>query len=102
MGLDMTLKMIDFGLANKHGRGRPGSRRGSQRSAGSAASSSSPPSSPMKFDPAPAFQVKGKRYGDLRDQFGLCCLAPEQLGNGVDAKADVWAIGVLSYFLLSG
>mmetsp|Transcript_18535 Transcript_18535/g.53841 ORF Transcript_18535/g.53841 Transcript_18535/m.53841 type:complete len:539 (-) Transcript_18535:76-1692(-) len=86
--LDMTLKMIDFGLASKHG------RRLSKYSDLASEDTESTPTPP---------QATGRRPPDLRDfRRGLCCVAPEQLGRGADGKADIFALGVLSYFLLSG
>mmetsp|Transcript_65849 Transcript_65849/g.140887 ORF Transcript_65849/g.140887 Transcript_65849/m.140887 type:complete len:531 (-) Transcript_65849:4-1596(-) len=39
----------------------------------------------------------------MKDQRSAICKAPEQLGNkGETAKSDVWALGVIAYFLLSG
>mmetsp|Transcript_56665 Transcript_56665/g.165780 ORF Transcript_56665/g.165780 Transcript_56665/m.165780 type:complete len:553 (+) Transcript_56665:99-1757(+) len=96
--LDMTLKMIDFGFASKHGRRR---QAPALRSSQEGPAQVQQPATPLAE--ASTSQVKCRRASDLRDfRRGLCCLAPEQLDGYADGKADVWALGVLSYFLLSG
>jgi len=91
--LDTQLKMVDFGFANKYGKLRNSSRFPS------------------------GSQVKGKvGLPTVKEDRGLFCKAPEQVGwaglGGTVAgqkgqsedveKADVWALGVMAYFLLSG
>jgi calcium-dependent protein kinase len=100
--LDTQLKMVDFGFANKYGRQR------------------SRPSSISKLDQAPAQGVlvphsRRKQLCPTKEDRSLFCKAPEQVGDQVGIisgmsstnaddveKADVWALGVIAYFLLSG
>lgn len=110
--LDMNLKMIDFGLANKHGKR---SRRGSDPP--------TPMSSVMSRIPAeaPGRRISGSGQSPaLEEHRALYCKSPEQLGTvgmpklseeqtqddseavSKTEKSDVWALGVISYFLLSG
>mmetsp|Transcript_112862 Transcript_112862/g.299823 ORF Transcript_112862/g.299823 Transcript_112862/m.299823 type:complete len:553 (-) Transcript_112862:134-1792(-) len=95
---DMKLKMIDFGLASKYGRRRARARAACGRQG-------SKPLQPSASQPrTPPSQATSRRTSkDLRDLHGsICCFAPEQLDGFADGKADVWALGILSYFLLSG
>jgi len=113
--VDTNLKMIDFGLANKHGKHntvRRRSFRGLRSEAGDRAVSSRSNGSKQHS----YVNGSGQKRLNIRDQQSLFCKSPEQLdevenGHGTSitldlrqeaAKSDVWALGVLAYFLLSG
>lgn len=93
---EMCLKMIDFGLASKLGCSR---RRRASR-----ASTESTLAAPSESTASDLAEASTSRPLDVRDfNRGLFCLAPEQLDNRfVGGKADIWALGVIAYFLLSG
>jgi len=96
--LDTQLKMVDFGFANKYGKLRQGSRLQSGN----------------------ATQGRSSKHGSVNEDRSLFCKAPEQVNqpsqvsiiagqrgqaSTSDAereKADVWALGIIAYFLLSG
>lgn len=94
--LDMHLKMIDFGLASKHGRARPETRRFVKEHQ---AQSSAMPQERRRNSRLSSKPPQG-------EERPLFCKAPEQVVNlansNSDGKADVWALGIISYFLLSG
>lgn len=119
--LDMQLKMIDFGLATKHGRARQQLTDGAMPAYGGlghavqrrerslvAMHSQALPSAPRRR--------RSLRFNPDREDRSLFCKAPEQvLGSNGSAsssssggnsamkeKADIWALGIISYFLLSG
>lgn len=98
--LDTQLKMVDFGFANKYGRQRNHNRM-------------------SKLEQAPAqgalMQHRRKAASPTKEDRSLFCKAPEQVGQEVGIvsglsgssseeveKADVWALGIIAYFLLSG
>jgi len=113
--LDMNLKMIDFGLASKHGKkGRRSWVEGLwARPATSSKSSSS--LSPAGGDGGGGKEALANSTGGMRKLF---CQSPEQAGGGMKdvsaassdeaisdtfgEKADCWAMGVIAYFMLSG
>lgn len=90
----MSLKMIDFGIANKfrHGRTRRHSREFEARE--------------VLTGLRGLTSVDAKKRLNLTTERTLFCKSPEQLGFGTgdtnEMKVDVWALGVISYFLLSG
>jgi Ca2+-binding EF-hand superfamily protein len=90
----MSLKMIDFGIANKfrHGRNRRNSREFEAREVLTGLRGLTP--------------ADAKKRLNLTTERTLFCKSPEQLGFGTsdtnEMKVDVWALGVISYFLLSG
>eukprot|EP00927_Polykrikos_kofoidii_P018910 TRINITY_DN18802_c0_g1_i1.p1 TRINITY_DN18802_c0_g1~~TRINITY_DN18802_c0_g1_i1.p1 ORF type:complete len:613 (+),score=96.57 TRINITY_DN18802_c0_g1_i1:103-1941(+) len=108
--LDTNLKMIDYGLANKHG--KMSLKRRSFRTLDAAQT--------MAMSSHHLRNGMANRRLNLREQQSLFCKAPEQLDldmNGSSSasltirderereraqKSDVWALGVLAYFLLSG
>lgn len=91
--LDTQLKMVDFGFANKYAKARNGVRYPSGNHA-----------------PGLTAHDRKIRLSGAKEDRSLFCKAPEQVamvngqrGNSEDVeKADVWALGVLAYFLLSG
>lgn len=91
---EMTLKMIDFGLSSKHGKY---SRRSRQETSinGSA-----------KWDTKPKRISEASSSSSKDASQSLFCKSPEQqqLNGGSEPQtgADIWALGVVSYFLLSG
>lgn len=97
---EMNLKMIDFGFATKHGTKRRGSILAVQES-----SNDSVLSELDKISWSVASSSSQKRRESLKSQTNLFCKSPEQISLGglsVDPKSDIWAIGVIAYFLLSG
>eukprot|EP00931_Biecheleriopsis_adriatica_P074540 TRINITY_DN48579_c0_g1_i1.p1 TRINITY_DN48579_c0_g1~~TRINITY_DN48579_c0_g1_i1.p1 ORF type:complete len:625 (-),score=104.79 TRINITY_DN48579_c0_g1_i1:56-1930(-) len=120
--LHLCLKMIDFGLASKHARGikRSSFRLGSFSSASSdAASETSTPNSPTRRDRRLNTAYKGtngllqvpgelngnRAFNEMQHKHYMPCQAPEQVlqdERPPDSKADIWALGVIAYFLLSG
>lgn len=88
----ISLKMIDFGFASKFRHGR--TRRPSREFAALEASASS--------------KIPGqenKRKLTIATESTLFCKSPEQMGfseHEPSEKVDVWALGVIAYFLLSG
>jgi len=100
----MSLKMIDFGIAQKfrHNRSKRNSREFEAREvlAGLKASSAVTQSA-VKGKPV----AEEERRLSLTTERTLFCKSPEQLGLGcgeTSEKVDVWALGVIAYFLLSG
>mmetsp|Transcript_52150 Transcript_52150/g.124251 ORF Transcript_52150/g.124251 Transcript_52150/m.124251 type:complete len:589 (-) Transcript_52150:158-1924(-) len=91
--LDNNLKMINFGLSRKFGR-----------------RSKDEPMYVPKTPPTRESERRGsssssRKYSTtLREERNLNCRAPEQLAasSHLDEKVDVWALGVITYFLLSG
>mmetsp|Transcript_17710 Transcript_17710/g.31579 ORF Transcript_17710/g.31579 Transcript_17710/m.31579 type:complete len:608 (-) Transcript_17710:154-1977(-) len=101
--LDMHLKMIDFGLASKHGRARPETRR-FVKSHGQGMGA---PHQQLDRRRTSSSKFSSARPTEEHDRI-LFCKAPEQVTNATssssnsDDKADVWALGIISFFLLSG
>lgn len=124
--MEMQLKMIDFGIACKHGkkgrrsRADPPALRPSSSSTSTCSRSIPEPLSAAQL----AQEAQGEGFAPLRQLF---CAAPEQVSRSGPAfgqplgagdpggaeeiaaanraageKADVWALGVIAYFLLSG
>jgi len=89
--LDTQLKMVDFGFANKYGKMRGASRFSTKDQA-----------------------MMRRKHGPSKESRSLFCKAPEQVDSQVGTisgqrghseeveKADVWALGIIAYFLLSG
>lgn len=94
--LDTQLKMVDFGFANKYAKLRNNSRFPSVTQLGVPMSQGAGPS---------RIRVCG-----MNEDRSLFCKSPEQVacssghrGHSEDVeKADVWALGIIAYFLLSG
>ncbi|CAE8598737.1 unnamed protein product, partial [Polarella glacialis] len=108
--LNLCLKMIDFGLTNKHARRgkRPSWRLGSSNSR--QADINALPNSAMKLAASSSRRPSGGKssWEDAREveqNTRVLCQAPEQVG-AQDAPsnptADIWSLGVIAYFLLSG
>lgn len=108
---NMTLKMIDFGLAKKHSREQV--RKPQRYSHLSMASSwasdrrSSHGTSPGRRKSVLSMGDRSTRSTQSQEEQRPCplfCQAPEQLEPGYVAQrsCDVWALGVIAYFLLSG
>lgn len=110
---DLNLKMIDFGLANKHG--KKGRRSANEASVKPVVRT---PSKPQHGASALSGAAGGEEAGVLR----LFCRAPEQTqvssagvsllsptseseaddrGSAQD-RADCWALGIIAFFMLSG
>jgi len=101
----MSLKMIDFGIAQKfgHGRSRRNSREFEAREV--LAGLRNAPGKLAGLRNAPAKAAEEERRLKLTTERTLFCKSPEQLGFGqgeTSEKVDVWALGVIAYFLLSG
>mmetsp|Transcript_34349 Transcript_34349/g.78268 ORF Transcript_34349/g.78268 Transcript_34349/m.78268 type:complete len:589 (+) Transcript_34349:155-1921(+) len=90
--LDNNLKMINFGLSRKFGRRGKDDTMYMPKGRESELSRRGSSSSSRKFSTT------------LREERNLNCRAPEQLSSTprMDEKCDIWALGVISYFLLSG
>jgi len=88
--LDTQLKMVDFGFANKYGKIRSGQGQ--------------------RFPSGCQAHLRGKTSRAIQEDRSLFCKAPEQVGiisggrgsSDEVEKADVWALGIIAYFLLSG
>lgn len=96
--LDLNLKMVDYGIVQKH------ACKKKKHKAGSREKKVSPKGSPRG---SPKGSPKGSpRSGSsVKDIRGASCMAPEQaagLDSKVTAKTDVWALGVIAFYLLSG
>jgi len=77
--IELNLKMIDYGIVHKH--------------------------LPKKATKSPRRSQRMSTSMSTKDIRGAYCQAPEQLQGGEAATmqlSDVWALGVISYFLLSG
>ena len=90
--------------SSQQGRGGERARRGSMVPASAPATQPAPPRAQ-----APVAAVRGKRAGEhasqtqagvLRER--LHHLSPEQIGGTAELPADVWAVGVLCFELLTG
>lgn len=95
--LDLNLKMIDFGLAAKH---TPDEEGGGSRRPSTAEDGDAPAA--KKEDAAPT-----KKKNVMHEKAGAYCKAPEQISTkdkfaNISDKCDVWAIGVITFLLLSG
>eukprot|EP00930_Biecheleria_cincta_P000268 TRINITY_DN10054_c1_g1_i1.p1 TRINITY_DN10054_c1_g1~~TRINITY_DN10054_c1_g1_i1.p1 ORF type:complete len:631 (-),score=106.51 TRINITY_DN10054_c1_g1_i1:37-1929(-) len=103
--MDTCLKMIDFGVATKHGRR---SRRTSSWRKHSFNSLGS--NSPQNAQILSRLRSMHKSFMEqdqvhAKENEPLLCQAPEQVQETQappEASCDIWAIGVLAYFLLSG
>eukprot|EP00439_Symbiodinium_sp_Y106_P022904 s4079_g2.t2 len=115
--VNMTLKMIDFGLAKKHSREQVRKpQRYSHLSMASLWASdrrSSHGTSPGRRKSVLSMGDRSTRSTQSQELLEagreqrpcpLFCQAPEQLEPGYVAQrsCDVWALGVIAYFLLSG
>lgn len=102
--LDRSLKMIDFGIANKHGRHsraqdndrKPSGPIGKARSLNA-----------QQPEIRVSYQSSGSSFRSENQDLRLFCRSPEQLnvevnGKATSNKSDIWALGVITYFLLSG
>lgn len=130
--LDLNLKMIDFGLASKHGRkGRRSLREYGQTTRISGSTDTTHHHhSRMSTQQSPTHSEAGD-MGDMGDAtVRLFCVAPEQMlatsqqqsknihrlstvageddsqrehaAESMPEKADCWALGVIAFFMLSG
>lgn len=96
--LDTQLKMVDFGFANKYAKLR--NRR----------SSRGPSITQLGVLPPQGAGPSRIRVSGQNEDRSLFCKSPEQVGfirreqgQAEDVeKADVWALGIIAYFLLSG
>mmetsp|Transcript_82622 Transcript_82622/g.145754 ORF Transcript_82622/g.145754 Transcript_82622/m.145754 type:complete len:626 (+) Transcript_82622:72-1949(+) len=108
--LNMCLKMIDFGLANKHAKGvkRSSWRQGSFSSASSEEPvlTRIPMRKELKKQRTIALAGNGSLTPDSENvkMSRLLCQAPEQVDieHMPESASDIWALGVIAYFLLSG
>lgn len=83
--LDLNLKMVGFGLAQKYAGALETKKK--------------------KSDALNSRSAKRKPTTLVKDVRGASCQAPEQVDGGsktITPKTDVWALGVIAYFLLSG
>mmetsp|Transcript_53417 Transcript_53417/g.124371 ORF Transcript_53417/g.124371 Transcript_53417/m.124371 type:complete len:618 (+) Transcript_53417:86-1939(+) len=109
---NMSLKLIDYGFAKKHSREpvRKPARYSNVSMTGSFAGSerrSSTPSSPGRRKSVLSMGDRSTRSTVSQDEpraTPLFCQAPEQLepGHIPQRSCDVWALGVIAFFLLSG
>eukprot|EP00933_Yihiella_yeosuensis_P080743 TRINITY_DN94217_c0_g1_i1.p1 TRINITY_DN94217_c0_g1~~TRINITY_DN94217_c0_g1_i1.p1 ORF type:complete len:619 (+),score=94.21 TRINITY_DN94217_c0_g1_i1:144-1859(+) len=103
---NMCIKMIDFGLANKHGCAgalKPPFRTSSFSSFSSNASFNRG----CVIATASASHCRAALIREdmsLQERSRLLCQAPEQIDQRTtpSQSMDIWALGVLAYFLLSG
>jgi len=104
--LDTQLKMVDFGFANKYAKLRSNPRFPSVTQRGVTQLG-------VTQLGVPASQGAGPsrcRVSGMNEDRSLFCKSPEQVGftsghrgHSEDVeKADVWALGIIAYFLLSG
>eukprot|EP00929_Paragymnodinium_shiwhaense_P114597 TRINITY_DN83035_c0_g1_i1.p1 TRINITY_DN83035_c0_g1~~TRINITY_DN83035_c0_g1_i1.p1 ORF type:complete len:601 (+),score=118.20 TRINITY_DN83035_c0_g1_i1:169-1971(+) len=131
--LDSDLKMIDYGIANKHGKPTTVKRRsfrGLDPTLSGPSGLGDRSSCVGRLQSSLASSASAAKRVHMREQQSLFCKSPEQMEpldrlspllhgqgglsgmsslNGHSApsdadpsKADVWALGVLAYFLLSG
>jgi len=104
--LDMCLKMIDFGVATKHG--RRSQRSSSWRKHSFSSNGSTSPKNAHVMTRLRSMRksfVAEDAAEPVKENEPLLCQAPEQVTQTQappEASCDIWAIGVLSYFLLSG
>jgi len=107
---DLRLKMIDFGLAQKYAREPPRkpTRYSYPNAPGLIERRTSRVSSTSSTQTSRSGRSRKSNKDDMKKKpltsSKLFCQAPEQLEplSVPSAAADVWAIGILSYFLLLG
>lgn len=104
--LNMCLKMIDFGIATKHGRLSQRSSSWSKHSSNSLGGTSPQNSQNMsRLSSIRKSVLEAEKGEQFKENEPLLCQAPEQVQETQappEASCDIWAIGVLTYFLLSG